>query len=205
MNYRLLFSGTLLLGYSLSSTGCMAMKMMHEQEMMDKEMMMPYQQADQVRYLQNMYANQFEIEIMDLLAPLFGKENVRVNVYLELDFDETKMTEKLIPGGKEIVSESSSTHDSEENESEKESESSETHRGYEIEYKISKTKIKRWLHPGHISQLNIAVVINKRVVGDENLAELKEQITYLVMASTPFKEQRRDFVHVEFINFLPQK
>jgi flagellar biosynthesis/type III secretory pathway M-ring protein FliF/YscJ len=180
----------LLCPFVLLLASCQALRP-HEQPWQDDKTEV-VKRVEAAKAAEGRYARRIEQNLKQMLAVLLPAEAVEVHVYLQLDFDQNRQLEQLAPEEQRLLEQSSTQQQAGQ-------ESSESSR-------FQPTWVQSHLiyHPGRIQQLGIVVLINQDQIGSWDARELSERLYKLVIAGSPFREERGDRLEVQVMPFAPK-
>lgn len=161
---------------------------------------------------QNIYQKKIEEnlnnKVLDILKPIFGKENLRSSVNITLYFKKTKINQEVF--APEGIIRSKSTQESTNNKFVEDNnindiKNNKTYENITTNYEISKKIILEEDHSySQIKNIYIAVTINRYILKklNINVNDLNNQINSLISNSTGLDKKRGDRISIGFFPFI---
>jgi flagellar biosynthesis/type III secretory pathway M-ring protein FliF/YscJ len=162
---------------------------------------------DQAKFAEMRYAHQLETQLQEMLTALYPPQALRVQVSVQLDFDKSRQNERIVGKDQRLIEAHSNKEAGEakeaQNESRKTADKSQTKSSKVLRFQPSFRQRRTIVHPGRIVHLGIAVLIDKKYLGDQDPDELKDQLSNLLMAASPYNEDRGDKIEILILPFRP--
>ena len=171
------------LTFGLVGSGCAAMHRPETEEVVVR--------VHQAKAAEAQYARQLENRLKELLTAIYPPQAVKVQVYVQLDFDRSWQTEQLVPEEQRLLEQHSSslTRDG------KEERQSSDEQKFQPAYGQNTVVY----HPGRILQLGIVVLLDQKYLGGLDPRELEERLFKLLATASPYREERGDRLLIQIV------